>query len=170
MNDHYILVGQTPVPIECDAVTPEGQANLLEWARTLEISNRRVAETWLWWKRCRVSTVFLGLDHNFHRILFGDRSLPPLLFETMSFWYLGGAYDHHQERCSTWSEAEQQHRRIVRDCRKPWVALRCFWGAAVEKPESWHPVIKLSIGFLVLVVVLCLLLAYLKAYGGVKNG
>lgn len=47
----------------------------------------------------RVSTVFLGFDHN----IFGDI---PLLFETMIF---GGEHDGYQERCSTWTEAEKMH-------------------------------------------------------------
>lgn len=50
-----------------------------------------------------VSTVFLGLDHNW-----GDG--PPLLFETMVF---GGPLDQEQERWSTWDEAEAGHRATV---------------------------------------------------------
>lgn len=53
-----------------------------------------------------VSTVFLGINHNFRD--FG----PPLLFETMVFKESGGAEDI-QERCSTWDEAVSQHNRIV---------------------------------------------------------
>lgn len=52
----------------------------------------------------RISTVFLGMDHNF----FGNG--PPLLFETMIF---GGPHDGYQERCSTWEEAEKQHEKAV---------------------------------------------------------
>lgn len=50
----------------------------------------------------KVSTVFLGLDHN----LYG----PPHLFETMIF---GGEHDGYQERYSTWAEAETGHARTV---------------------------------------------------------
>lgn len=131
MQDHYILVGQTPVPVEpCDPYTPEGQEGLLRWARSLEVSDRRVAETWLYFRSCRVSTVFLGLDHNFGRILSGNADLPPLLFETMSFWLHNS---EHQERCATWLEAEAMHRRVVRECRKPWVAVPCLVRALREK-------------------------------------
>lgn len=49
----------------------------------------------------RVSTVFLGLDHQF------DDDGPPLLFETMIF---GGKHDGYQERYSTWEEAEAGHK------------------------------------------------------------
>jgi hypothetical protein len=48
-----------------------------------------------------VSTVLLGLDHNW-----GDG--PPLIFETMIF---GGEHDEFQERYSTREEAEEGHRR-----------------------------------------------------------
>ena len=53
-----------------------------------------------------VSTVFLGMDHNY----FDDG--PPLLFETMAF-----PPDELSEllcwRCTTWEEAEAQHVRAV---------------------------------------------------------
>jgi hypothetical protein len=48
----------------------------------------------------RVSTVFMGIDHNF------TRGGPPLLFETMIF---GGPEDGFQARYSTWDEAEAGH-------------------------------------------------------------
>lgn len=54
-----------------------------------------------------VSTVFLGIDHNF----FGEG--PPLLFETMVF---GGEHDGEEWRTSTWEEAESTHRRAVARC------------------------------------------------------
>ena len=75
----------------------------MEWASWFEdFNNRRVA---LWeFGPLRVSTVFLGLDHNFFR------SGPPLVFETMAF--LGGA-ELLQTRCATWMEAEEQHREAL---------------------------------------------------------
>jgi hypothetical protein len=51
-----------------------------------------------------VSTVWLGIDHNF----FGAG--PPLIFETMIF---GGRYDEEQWRWSTLDEARAGHARIV---------------------------------------------------------
>jgi hypothetical protein len=54
-----------------------------------------------------VSTVFLGLDHQFG-------SGPPLLFETMVF---GGTLDQEQERYLTWAEAEQGHKEMVERVR-----------------------------------------------------
>lgn len=64
----YILVDREPVPVPCE--------HLLLWADWMERARRRVALTQV--GPCTVSTVFLGLDHNY----FGG---PPLLFETMVF-------------------------------------------------------------------------------------
>jgi hypothetical protein len=92
MNAKYILDGHTPVP-----------ASLEKWAKWFEGSDetRRVALTkgddYL------VSTVFLGLDHQFGR---GE----PLLFETMIF---GGPHDQYCDRYSTWDEAEAGHAKAV---------------------------------------------------------
>ena len=97
MSDHYILEGKTPVP--CD---------LMAWARWLESrKDRHVADETR--DKVRVSTVFLGLDHQF-----GDG--PPLLFETMIF---GGEHDQYQDRCSTWDEAEAMHAKACALAFKP---------------------------------------------------
>jgi hypothetical protein len=94
-SEHYILKGHKAVP-----------ADLMTWARWLETTSRRVAETKV--GAARVSTVFLGLDHSF-----GDG--PPLLFETMVF---GGPLDDEMERYTTWDEAEQGHARMVERVRE----------------------------------------------------
>ena len=64
---------------------------------------RRVNETLI--GDIRVSTVFLGLDHNY----FGG---PPHIFETMSFGTPLG-HEEHCERCSTYLQALTQHALIV---------------------------------------------------------
>lgn len=76
----------------------------MEWARWYETADaeRIVAQTGN--EALMISTVFLGLDHNFY-----GRG-PPLLFETMVF---GGEHDGDQWRCATWTEAEADHRRAV---------------------------------------------------------
>lgn len=56
-----------------------------------------------------VSTVFLGLDHNF-----GDRGPSPILFETMTF---GVGDEPEQVRYSTWAEAEAGHQAAVARAR-----------------------------------------------------
>lgn len=57
-----------------------------------------------------VSTVFLMLDHGF-----GDEGRP-VLFETMVFKD-GSGHDEDMERCCTWDEAVEQHKRMVEKYR-----------------------------------------------------
>lgn len=107
MTDKYILVGKKAVPFEgADADSPEGIKKLIEWGRSFEISNRRVAQEQVgkYW----ISTVFLGLDHGW-----GDG--PPMLFETMAFKGKSGRARKsvYQDRCSTWEEAEEMHKKAV---------------------------------------------------------
>jgi hypothetical protein len=90
MSKHYILDGH-------DAK----EAELFEWAKWFETSDRRVKVTAI--DGVKVSTVFLGLDHNW-----GDG--PPLIFETMVF---GGKFDQDQDRYSTWDEAIAGHDEMV---------------------------------------------------------
>jgi hypothetical protein len=52
----------------------------------------------------KVSTVFLGLDHNY------SLDGPPLLYETMIF---GGEHDQYQERYATRDEALAGHRAAL---------------------------------------------------------
>lgn len=72
------------------------------WIGSFEYDDRRVAVTkengWM------VSTVFLGLDHQW-----GDG--PPLIFETMIFDH--PTLDGWQERYSTEDEARSGHERAV---------------------------------------------------------
>lgn len=99
MNTFYRLEGHRPV--RC--------ADLMEWALWYEnLADRIVAKTHI--GVLEVSTVFLGLDHNFSRYLpGGDRT--PILFETMIF--NGDEDDFYQVRCATWEEAEDNHRIAV---------------------------------------------------------
>ena len=94
---HYILIGQTPVP----------EPDIEAWAESFPIENRRVALTRF--PGGEVSTVFLGLDHQF-----GDG--PPLLFETMVF---RNGEAGECRRCSTWLEAEAQHAAILKQILSP---------------------------------------------------
>jgi hypothetical protein len=87
---HWTLKGHEPVP-----------CTLMEWAEWFEQKgdHRRVALDKKY--GIIVSTVFLGLDHNWG-------GGPPLLFETMIF---GGRHDDYQERYSTWDEAVEGHKK-----------------------------------------------------------
>lgn len=60
-----------------------------------------------------VSTVFLGLDHNF------EKTGEPILFETMIF---GGKHDQYQTRCSTWDEAVIQHEEACKLVRNKFIS------------------------------------------------
>jgi hypothetical protein len=71
-----------------------------EWAKVFDNQNRRVASTAK--NGVTVSTVFLGLDHQYD-------DGPPLLFETMVF---GGGEDEMMDRYTTWDEAVAGHKRM----------------------------------------------------------
>ena len=82
-------------------------ANVLEWADVMKWNRRwelnlRVSETLIPYKGW-VSTVFLGIDHNW------DEG-PPVLFETMVF---GGPFDQEQWRYRTYDEALSGHEKVV---------------------------------------------------------
>jgi hypothetical protein len=81
--------------------------SLIKWAIAFE-KQRWVASTRV--AGHRVSTVFLGIDHNFSRIG------PPILFETMVF--AGAAMaDWSMRRYATYEEAEAGHRDMVAQVR-----------------------------------------------------
>ena len=82
--------------------TPVPSEDAREWGRWMEGGNRIIQRTELE-SGVRVSTVFLGIDHNF----FGGE---PLLFETMIF---GGPLDEYQWRYSTRQEALKGHDEAV---------------------------------------------------------
>ena len=94
---YYILVNHQPVP--CD--------DMIVWALWFSTSDRKVACTPV--HNVNVSTVCIGLDHNFSGVG------PPLIFETMIF---GGGEDGWCERCSTWAEAESVHREAMHVARR----------------------------------------------------
>jgi hypothetical protein len=91
----YILDGHTPVPVD-----------LLTWAKYFETAERHVAKDVF--GDVEVSTVFLGLDHNY------SRTGPPLIFETMVF---GGELDQEMLRYPTWTKALAGHREMVERVR-----------------------------------------------------
>lgn len=99
----YGLDGRTPVRLET------GAQQRAEWHRRErsiardDVDPYRVAATELGDGR-HVSTVFLGLDHQW---LPGG---PPLLFETMVFPECSMC-----GRCSTWDQAVAQHEVVVEE-------------------------------------------------------
>ena len=76
------------------------------WANWFKSANRIVKQETV--GPCFVSTVFLGLAHNFHP------TGRPLLFETMVI--VNGEADD-QARCCTWEEALLMHESMVEKVR-----------------------------------------------------
>lgn len=110
---HYKLDGRRSVP--CDS--------LVEWSMWMAEGDRRVAGTWI--DDVRISTVFLGLDHN--HALGGD----PLLFETMVF--VDGE-THEMRRYFIWEEAEAGHAEMTELIRAEMEA------AQVRAAKAWEQV------------------------------
>lgn len=80
-----------------------------EWNKNYQ--NKQVAETFVEQSngdKIRVSTVFLGLDHAF------DEDTP-ILFETLVF---EGPMDEEMFRYSTIEEAQEGHKKMVREVEK----------------------------------------------------
>lgn len=92
-SDKYIL-DETGNPV----VEPD----LIKWATWFENAKRQIAKDEA--DGVKVSTIFLGLDHNW-----GDG--PPVLWETMVF---GGPLDQEQDRCSgSIEQAKEMHAKMV---------------------------------------------------------
>jgi hypothetical protein len=91
-NSYYILKDRLAVPV----------AGMMEWAQWAETHDRHVASTKI--GGCWISTVFLGLDHNY------SGTGLPILFETMIF---RGGKGEECWRCESWEQAEKQHAEAV---------------------------------------------------------
>lgn len=90
-------------------------ANLMEWGEFFNNTKRRIVN-------CEkingmlISTIFVGIDHNFY---WDDEEYKPHIFETMVFKE-GSYLENYCERCSTWQEAEECHKKAVQ-----WVKDGC---------------------------------------------
>jgi hypothetical protein len=80
--------------------------DLMTWAYWLEnAQNRIVKQEWI--GEVKVSTVFLGLDHNYSL----HHNAPPYLWETMVF---NGPMNGYMDRCAGNKEqAEAMHEKVV---------------------------------------------------------
>ena len=87
------------------------EVDLMTWAVWFEKNaNRIVKQEWI--GDTRVSTVFLGLDHNF------STKGPPILWETMCFSNRKD-FDQLQRRCAgTKEQAEAMHEDMVKKVRE----------------------------------------------------
>ena len=96
MADKYILD---------PAGNPQPEPDLLKWAEWMETGERVVKQDYLPGE-IKVSTVFLGLDHNHQRQVLGPEHGDPILWETMIF---GGPHDQYMDRYSSRKAAEFGH-------------------------------------------------------------
>jgi hypothetical protein len=94
MSERYVLD---------EAGNPQLEPNLMTWARWFENSQNRVVKQDMIGD-VKVSTVFLGLNHNF------GLDGPPVLWETMIF---GGEHDDYQDRYTTHEDALKGHQAAI---------------------------------------------------------
>ena len=95
--DKYFLHGRDVIP----------EPDLLAWARWFESGEDRIVKQETIGPM-EVSTVFLGLDHNY-----GSEG-PPILFETMIFGIPETEKENfYQTRCATYEQAEAMHARAM---------------------------------------------------------
>lgn len=108
---YYDIDGNELVPANADYGSPAWDAGRDAWCKLIEDPDyKRIGLTTV--DRWQVSTVFLGLDHNY------SADGPPILFETMIFdldndgvWRNGE--DRYMRRYHTKYEAALGHERIV---------------------------------------------------------
>ena len=105
MSEWYILDDDYNSVLLTDAF-PESVRQWSEW--NLDRERSRVAEDNI--EGFRVSTVFLGLDHNY------CSKGPPLLFETMVFDCRDdrdSLSESYCDRYSTWDQAVEGHKKAI---------------------------------------------------------
>jgi len=108
---HYILSGRLPLAVD-----------LMTWAMWFQTADRKIGDDRI--GKVRISTVFLGLDHNFR----GDE---PVLFETMIF---GGPLNGEMWRYCTYDQAERGHTEAVAAARIASAKVDAIADAAGAKP------------------------------------
>jgi hypothetical protein len=84
------------------------QITMRQWMETFEDRETYGRVAWTDVDGIEISTVWLGLDHNFARAQHPE--LPPLIFETMVF---GGVMDQEPYRWATEQEALEGHEIAV---------------------------------------------------------
>jgi len=83
-----------------------------EWSKEHK-NDHHIGDDYL--EKCRVSTVWLGINHNFE-------DGPPLIFETMVFSAKNGKVTEYSEldmeRYSTLKQAKDGHKKMVKKWKK----------------------------------------------------
>lgn len=103
----YYVLDESRQVVECD---------VLAWGRLFGSAERVVRQDCV--RGALVSTVFLGLDHNW-----SGRGAP-IVFETMVFG--DPDYDELQLRYATWDEALASHTLVLNHVREPaWSRWLC---------------------------------------------
>lgn len=106
MRPHHYVINDKGQPV----IEPD----LMTWAKWMEKAERHVGLTRI--GPYKISTVFLGLDHNYGKG-------PPVLWESMVFkkktlgkkWQHEDYLDQARDRCSgSREQAEAMHQRMVR--------------------------------------------------------
>jgi hypothetical protein len=123
-----------------DQGNPVPERDLLKWATWMEDSEHchflKTDLGPLGW----ISTIFLGVDHDFFS-LNEEQTHCPILWETMVF---GGPYDQEQRRYRSREDALQGHAELVAMCRQAGKNGRIFYWWFVE----WLKYGEILFGFL----------------------
>jgi hypothetical protein len=102
---NYKLINK--VPVRCD--------DIIEWSKWFGTFNSTVIKTQK--EQLLISTVFLGMDHNFSNGSKGS-NFDPILFETMVFDDSKTETDFTEQYCrrySTWDQATKGHVEICKE-------------------------------------------------------
>lgn len=99
MSEHKYILAE-------DGKTPVAEPDVIKWATWFETADRRVGFEQI--GPVKVSTVFLGIDHDFS--FHSDQ--PAILWETMIFGATG-ELEHYQERYTSYEDALRGHVRAV---------------------------------------------------------
>lgn len=94
------IAGSGKYILDAETLTYEPCEDLMQWAESFDIPGHVLAQTTFEGLSIKVSTIFLGSDHNYS----GDG--PPLVWETMIF---GGERDEDMRRYATVEEAVEGH-------------------------------------------------------------
>ena len=115
MEDWPVKIGTNDKYILDEQGNPVSERDLLVWAAWIEDEkHRRLLITNLGPLGC-VSTIFLGIDHDFLSILNEEQWRRPILWETMVF---GGPYDQEQRRYRSQEDALNGHAELVAMCKQ----------------------------------------------------
>lgn len=103
--------------------------NIEQWVEQFDSTERIVKQEKI--EGISISTVFLGLDHNFGL----SKNSDPVLFETMIF---GGKHDQQQWRYCTWDEALEGHHQAVKKVTWAIDFIEAIKNSELDAPADTH--------------------------------